>query len=67
MSVVLSTTVILVDLFVAIMQVTVSMAIMQLEVSTAFIFMQAKVFAANMCLTIFIEVMQWESLLQSCR
>ena len=56
MSVVLSTTIMLVDLFVPITQVTVSIAIMQLEVSAAF--MQVKVSAANMCVTIFIEIMR---------
>ena len=55
-------TYILVDLFVAIVQVTVSVAIMQLEVSAAF--MQVKVSAANMWVTIFIEIMH---MLQSCR
>ena len=48
MSVVFTATIMLVDLFVAITQVTVSVAIMQLEVS-----------AANMWLTLFIEIM-WE-------
>ena len=51
---VLSAIFILVDLFVAIMQVTVSVEIMQLEVSAPF--MQVKVFAANMWVTIFIEI-----------
>ena len=46
MSVVLSATIILVDLFVAIMQITVSVAIMQLEVS-----------ATNMWAKHFIEIM----------
>ena len=45
----------LVDLFAAIMQVTVSVAIMPLEVSAAFV--QVKVSAANMWVT-FIEIMQ---------
>ena len=45
MLVVLSATFILVDLFVAIMQVTVSVEIMQLEVSAPF--MQVKVSAQN--------------------
>ena len=49
MLVVLSATFILVDLFVAIMQVTVSVKIMQSEVS-----------AANMWVTIFIEIMHME-------
>ena len=47
MSVVLSATIMLVDLFVAIMQETVSVAIMQLEVS-----------AGNMWVKTFIEIMQ---------
>ena len=55
MLVVLSATFILVDLFVAIMQVTVSVEIMQLEVSAPF--MQVKVSTANMWVTIFIENM----------
>ena len=58
MLVVLSATFILVDLFVAIMQVTVSVKIMQLEVSTPF--MQVKVSAANVWVTIFIETMHVE-------
>ena len=37
-----------VDLFFAIMQMTVSVAIMQLKVSVAFMFMQVQVSAANM-------------------
>ena len=52
---VLSATFMLVDLFVAITQVTVSVAIMHLEVSAAFI--QVKASAANMLVTIFIEIM----------
>ena len=55
MLVVRSATFMLVDLFVATMQVTVSVAIMQLEVSAAF--MQVKVSAAIMWVTI-IETMQ---------
>ena len=51
-----STTIMLVDLFVSIAQVTDSVAIIQLEVSAAF--MQVKVFAANKWVTIFIEIMQ---------
>ena len=54
MSVVLSATIMLMDLFVTIMQVTVSVAIMMLEVSAAF--MQVKVSSANMWVTIFIEI-----------
>ena len=46
MSVVLSSTIMLVDLFVA--------------------FMQVKVSAANMWVTIFLKLCTWESLLQSC-
>ena len=48
----------LVDLSVAIIQVTVSVAIMQLEVFAAHI--QVTVSAANMCVTIFVVVMQME-------
>ena len=55
MSVVLSATVTLVDLFVAIIQVTVSVAIMPLEVSA--VFMKVKLSAANMWVIIFIEFM----------
>ena len=55
MSVVLSTTIMLMNLFVAVRQVTVSIAITQLEVSAAFI--QVKVSLANMCVTILIEIM----------
>ena len=58
MLVVLSTTFILVDLFVAIMQVTVSVEIIQLQVSAPF--MQVKVSAANMWVMIFIEIMHME-------
>ena len=54
--VVFSATLMLVDLFVAITQVTVSVAIRQLEVSAALI--QVKVSTANMCVTIFIVIMQ---------
>ena len=46
----------LVDLSVAIMQVTVSVAVMQLEVFAAYT--QVKVSVANMWLTIFIVIMQ---------
>ena len=60
MSVVISTTYMLVYLFVVITQVTVSVAIIQLEVSAAFV--QVKVSVANMWVTVFIE-----SLLQSYR
>ena len=56
MSVMLSATVMLVDLSIAIMQATVSIAIIQLKVSAAF--MQVKVSAENMWTTIFIEIMQ---------
>ena len=56
MLVVLSATLMFVDLFVAAMKVTVSVAIMQLEVSATL--MQVKVSAANMWVTIFIEIMQ---------
>ena len=55
MSVVLSATIMLVDLFVAITQVTDSVAIMQLKASAAF--MEVKVSAANMWVIIFIEIM----------
>ena len=55
MSVVLSAKIMLVDLFVAITQVTVSVATVQLEVSAAF--MQVKASAANMWVTLFIEIM----------
>ena len=56
MWVVLSATLMFVDLFVADMKVTVSVAIMQLEVSATL--MQVKVSAANIWVTIFIEIMQ---------
>ena len=56
MSVVLSGIVMLLDLFVAIMQVTVSVTVMQLKVSVAL--MQMKVFEVYMWKTIFIEIMQ---------
>ena len=46
----------LVDLFVAVMKVTVSVAIMQLEVSATL--MPVKISATNMWVTIFIEIMQ---------
>ena len=58
MLVVLSAKIMLVDLFVANMQVTVSVAIKQLEVFSAF--MHVKVSAANMWVTIFIEIMDIE-------
>ena len=48
----------LVDLSVAIIQVTVSVAIMQLDVFTAH--MQVTVSAANMWVTIFVVIMQME-------
>ena len=50
MLVVLSATLILVDLFVAVKKMTVSVAIMQLEVSATL--MQVKISAANMWVTI---------------
>ena len=56
MFVVLSATLMLVDLFVAVMKVIVSVAIMQLDVSATL--MQVKVSAANMQVTIFIKIMQ---------
>ena len=56
MLVVISATLMLVNLFVAVMKVTVSIAIMQLEVSATFI--QVKISAANMWVTFFIEIMQ---------
>ena len=63
---VLSATLMFVDLFVAVMKVTVFVAIMQLEVSATL--MQVSVSAANMWVTIFMEIMQrGVSLLQSCR
>ena len=52
MSVVLSATIMLVDLFVAMTPMTVSVAIVQLEVSARPI--QLKVSAANMWVTVFI-------------
>ena len=42
---------------------TVSVSITQLEVSAVLV----KLSAANMWVTIFIELCMWESLLQSCR
>ena len=56
MWVVLSPTLKLVDLFVAVLQVTVSVPIMQLEASAAP--MQVNVSAVNMLMTIFIEIIQ---------
>ena len=56
--VVLSATFILVNLFVAIMQVTVSAEIIQSEVSASF--MQVKRFTANMWVTTFIAIMHVE-------
>ena len=53
----------LVDLSVAIMELTVSVAVIQLEVSAAQV--QVTVSAANMWVTVFIVIM--ESLLQLCR
>ena len=55
MLVVLSATFILVDLFLAIMQVTVSVEIVQFEDSAPF--MQMKMSAANMWVTTFTEIM----------
>ena len=66
--VLLSVTSMLVDLSVwsiFLMQVTVSGAVMQLEVSAAY--MQVTVPAANIWVTIFIVIMQMESLSQLCR
>ena len=54
MLVILSATFILTDLFVAIMQVTVSVEIISAP------FMEVKVSAANMWVTIFIEIMYVE-------
>ena len=56
MLVVLSATLMLVDLFVAVMKVAVSVAIMQLEVSATLT--PVKMSAANMWVTIFIEIKQ---------
>ena len=56
MLLVLSATIMLVDLFVAITHVIVSFAIMQLEVSATF--MKVKASAANIMVTIFIEIMR---------
>ena len=56
MLVVLSATLMLVDLFVAVMKVTVYVAIMQLEVSATLV--QLKFSTANIWVTIFIEIMQ---------
>ena len=53
---VLSATLVFVDLFVAVMKVTVFVAIMQLEVSATL--MQVKVSAANIWVTFFFEIMQ---------
>ena len=58
MLVLLSATFILVDLFVAIMQVTVSVEVIQLEVSAPFV--QVKMSAANMWVTFLIEIMHVE-------
>ena len=58
MLVLLSAKFILVDLFVAIMQVTVTFEIIQLQVSAPFI--QVKLSAANMWVTILIEIMHME-------
>ena len=54
MLVVLSATLMLVDFFVSVMKVTVCVAIMQFEVSTTL--RQVKGSAANMWVTIFIEI-----------
>ena len=56
MLVVLSDMLMLLDLFVAVVKVTVSVAIMQLEVPATL--MQAKVSTVNVWMTIFIEIMQ---------
>ena len=56
MSVVLSATLTLLDLFVAVMKVTVSVAIMQLEVSATLT--PVEISASNMWMTIFTEIMQ---------
>ena len=64
MLVVLSATLKLVDLFVAVMKVTVSVAIMQFEVSATL--MQVKISAANMWVTI-LKLYRSDFLLQSCR
>ena len=56
MLLVLSATIMSVDLFVAITQVIVSVAIMQLEVSATFMKVEAS--AANIMVTIFIEIMR---------
>ena len=53
--VVRSATLMLVDLFVAVMKVTVYVAVMQLEVSATL--MQVKISIANICVTIFFEIM----------
>ena len=58
MLVLLSATFILVDLFAAIMQVTVSVEVIQLEVSAPFV--QVKMSAANMWVTFLIEIMHVE-------
>ena len=46
----------LVDLFVAVIKVTVSVAMIQLDISATL--MQVKVSVANMCVTTFIEIFQ---------
>ena len=55
MLVVLSATLILVDLYVAVMKVTVSVAVMQLEVFATL--MPVKISVANMWVTIFLKIM----------
>ena len=61
----ISATLTLVDLLVAVMKMSVSVAIVQLEVSAAL--MQVKSSAANMWVTVFLKLCTWESLLQSCK
>ena len=56
MLLVLSATLMLVDLFMAFTKVTVFVSIMQLEVSATL--MPVNISAANTCVTIFIEIMQ---------
>ena len=58
MLVVLSATLMLVDLFVAVMKVAVTVAIIQLEVSATL--MPVNISAANIWVAIFIEIMQLE-------
>ena len=65
MQVVLSVTVMLVDLLVVIMHVTVSVEIIQLKVSAAL--MLVTISASNMWVTIFIVFMQVGASMQLCR